>query len=68
MVQAEQQAREEIDRLLTAAVVEFKKAGVTLTGVETRFTSGLDPDPRSRPVFALHEPEHEMRLAWEVRP
>lgn len=27
------------------------------TGVETRFTNGLDPDPRSRPVFAFHRPE-----------
>ena len=71
-----------------AGVIEAKKAGVTLTGVEiqaerytkglpfglpawrnplpfsyqstgveTRFTSGLDPDPRSRPVFAFHRPE-----------
>lgn len=24
------------------------------TGVETRFTSGLDPQPRSRKVFAFH--------------
>jgi type I restriction enzyme R subunit len=27
------------------------------TGVETRFTSLLDPEPRSRPVFAFHRPE-----------
>ncbi len=27
------------------------------TGVETRFTNGLEPDPRSRPVFAFHRPE-----------
>jgi type I restriction enzyme R subunit len=71
-----------------AGVIEAKKVGVTLTGVEiqaeryakglpqslpawhnplpfsyqstgieTRFTSGLDPDPRSRPVFAFHRPE-----------
>ena len=26
------------------------------TGVETRFTNGLDPSPRSRPVFAFHKP------------
>jgi type I restriction enzyme, R subunit len=26
------------------------------TGVETRFTNGLDPEPRSRPVFAFHQP------------
>ena len=71
-----------------AGVIEAKKVGVTLTGVEiqaerytkglppglpawhnplpfsyqstgieTRFTNGLDPDPRSRPVFAFHRPE-----------
>jgi len=27
------------------------------TGTETRFTNGLDPQPRSRPVFAFHRPE-----------
>ena len=27
------------------------------TGIETRFTSDLDPDPRSRPVFSFHRPE-----------
>lgn len=26
------------------------------TGVETRFTNLLDPDPRSRNIFALHQP------------
>jgi type I restriction enzyme R subunit len=26
------------------------------TGVETRFTNRLDPEPRSRPVFAFHKP------------
>jgi type I restriction enzyme, R subunit len=71
-----------------AGVIEAKKAGVTLSGVETqsdkytqglpdglprwrnplpfsyqstgaetRFTNGLDPTPRSRPVFAFHQPE-----------
>ena len=71
-----------------AGVVEAKKQGVTLTGVETqsdkyttglpdglprwhnplpfayqstgaeaRFTSGLDPEPRSRGVFAFHRAE-----------
>lgn len=71
-----------------AGVIEAKKVGVTLTGVEiqsdryskglptglpawyqplpfsyqstgieTRFTSGLDPEPRSRPVFSFHRPE-----------
>ena len=27
------------------------------TGVETRFTNGLDPEPRSREVFGFHRPE-----------
>jgi type I restriction enzyme R subunit len=27
------------------------------TGVETRFTTSLDPQPRSRPVFSFHRPE-----------
>ncbi len=27
------------------------------TGIETRFTSYLDPEPRSRPVFQFHRPE-----------
>lgn len=72
-----------------AGVIEAKKAGVTLTGVEiqaaryttglpdalprwhnplpfsyqstgveTSFTNGLDPDPRSRNIFAFHRPEN----------
>jgi type I restriction enzyme R subunit len=76
-----------------AGVIEAKKAGTTLTGVETqsdryakglpaslpawsrplpfsyqstgiesRFTNGLDPDPRSRATFAFHRPE--MLRAW----
>lgn len=71
-----------------AGVIEAKKEGVTLTGVEvqaakyseglpsalpaylrplpflyqstgieTRFTNGLDPEPRSRQVFSFHKPE-----------
>ncbi|HQU17334.1 MAG TPA: DEAD/DEAH box helicase family protein, partial [Gammaproteobacteria bacterium] len=71
-----------------AGVIEAKKQGVTLSGVEvqsdrytqglpdglprwhnplpfayqstgaeTRFTNGLDPDPRARSVFAFHRPE-----------
>ncbi|WP_078119835.1 type I restriction endonuclease subunit R [Thiosocius teredinicola] len=27
------------------------------TGTETRFTNGLDPEPRARPLFAFHKPE-----------
>ncbi len=71
-----------------AGVIEAKKQGVTLSGVEiqsdkytqglpdglpawrhplpfayqstgteTRFTNGLDPEPRARNVFAFHRPE-----------
>ncbi|HHO48429.1 MAG TPA: DEAD/DEAH box helicase [Desulfobacteraceae bacterium] len=72
-----------------AGVIEAKKTGTTLTGVEiqadkysrglpeslpawtrplpfcyqstgaiTRFTNNLDPEPRSRQVFAFHRPEY----------
>jgi type I restriction enzyme R subunit len=71
-----------------AGVIEAKKVGVTLSGVETqsdkytkglpaglprwgnplpfayqstgaetRFTNGLDPEPRSKQVFAFHKPD-----------
>jgi type I restriction enzyme R subunit len=73
---------------LAAGVIEAKKEGITLSGVETqaakytqglpdglpawhnplpfayqstgaetRFTNGLDPEPRARGVFAFHKPE-----------
>lgn len=32
------------------------------TGVETRFTNGLDPQPRARPLFAFYRPE--MLVRW----
>jgi type I restriction enzyme R subunit len=32
------------------------------TGIETRFTNGLDPEPRARNVFAFHRPE--MLAEW----
>ena len=35
------------------------------TGVETRFTSALDPDPRSREVFWFHTPETLSRWIGE---
>ena len=31
-------------------------------GADVRFTSALDPDPRSREVFAFHRPEELLRL------
>ena len=36
------------------------------TGDETRFTNHLDPEPRSRAVFAFHRPE--TLLAWVQQP
>jgi len=82
-----------------AGVIEAKKAGATLTGVEiqsdkykyglpddlpawysplpfcyqstgveTRFTNGLDPDPRSRNVFSFHKPETLLELLTEDVP
>jgi type I restriction enzyme, R subunit len=35
------------------------------TGVETFFTNGLDPEPRSRRVFAFHRPETLLRWVRE---
>ena len=32
------------------------------TGKVTQFTNGLDPDPRSREIFAFHRPEELLRL------
>lgn len=32
------------------------------TGIETQFTNGLDPEPRSREVFTFHRPEELLRL------
>lgn len=78
-----------------AGIIEAKKAGVALTGVEvqaekystglpdqlpayrrplpfiyqstgveTRFTNLLDPDPRSRRVFSFHRPETFAEWLW----
>lgn len=37
------------------------------TGVETRFTNGLDPLPRSRRVFAFHQPTTVARWMREAQ-
>ncbi len=37
------------------------------TGIETRFTNNLDPQARSRPVFAFHKPETLARWLGEMR-
>jgi type I restriction enzyme R subunit len=54
-VQAEKYAR----GLPTALPAHFRPLPFLYesTGVETRFTNLLDPEPRSRQVFAFHRPE-----------
>jgi type I restriction enzyme, R subunit len=37
------------------------------TGVETRFTNELDPEPRSRPTFSFHKPETLAKWLEEAR-
>ena len=37
------------------------------TGVETRFTNELDPEPRSRPTFSFHKPETLAKCLEEAR-
>ena len=38
------------------------------TGVETRFTNLLDPEPRSRPVFSFHRPGDCCGVAGNINP
>ncbi len=45
------------DELPAFLVEEMLPFGYESTGVETRFTSALDPEPTSRPVFCFHQPE-----------
>jgi type I restriction enzyme R subunit len=44
-----------------AALEGFLPFAYESTGVETRFTSTLDPEPRSREVFWFHRPETLLR-------
>jgi len=37
------------------------------TGVETRFTNGLDPEPRSRRVLSFHQPETLAALVQNIQ-
>lgn len=37
------------------------------TGIETRFTNRLDPEPRSRAVFGFHRPENLLALVREEK-
>ena len=51
---------------LSACLVdEALPFGYESTGVETRFTCGLDPDPVSRQVFTFHRPETFARWQHE---
>ena len=45
---------DELSSFLVDGALPF---GYESTGAETRFTSGLDSEPVSRPVFAFHRPE-----------
>ena len=45
------------DELPASTVDGALPFGYESTGAETRFTSGLDPEPASRRVFAFHRPE-----------
>ncbi len=38
------------------------------TGIETRFTNGMDPEPRSRPVFSFYRPEGLAKLLELAEP
>ncbi len=38
------------------------------TGTETRFTNGLDPEPRARPLFAFHKPEQLQQWLDDAAP
>ncbi len=38
-------------------VIEAKKEGATLIGLEIHFTNGLNPEPLARDVFAFFRPE-----------
>lgn len=38
------------------------------TGIETRFTNGMDPEPRSRRVFAFYKPEGLAKLLELAEP
>ncbi len=53
------QSRKYIEGLPANLKVPFRPLPVAYesTGVETMFTCGLDPEPRSRPVFTFHRPE-----------
>lgn len=46
-----------------AGIIEAKKKGTTLTGAETRFTNGLDPDPPLPGRFRLPPAGDSARLA-----
>jgi type I restriction enzyme R subunit len=49
--------RDGLPEELSGALDGFMPFYYESTGVETRFTNALDPDPRSRQVFWFHKPE-----------
>ena len=53
MEKYQQSPKDELPAVLVGGALPF---GYESTGVETRFTSGLDPEPPSRPVFSFHRP------------
>jgi type I restriction enzyme R subunit len=57
--------REGLPEWVDAALERILPFAYESTGVETRFTSTLDPEPRSRPVFWFHRPETLMRWIGE---
>ncbi len=56
---------EGLPQWVDAALEGFLPFAYESTGVETRFTSTLDPEPRSREVFWFHRPEILMRYIGE---
>ena len=56
---------EGLPQWVDAALEGFLPFAYESTGVETRFTSTLDPEPRSREVFGFHRPETLMRWIGE---
>ncbi len=58
----QQSPKDEMPAVKVGGALPF---GYESTGVETRFTSGLDPEPTSRGVFSFHRPETLGRLVRE---
>ncbi len=57
--------RDGLPEWMDAALERILPFAYESTGIETRFTSTLDPEPRSRPVFWFHRPETLMQRIGE---